>query len=116
MIQLPNVDPNMIANNLQSFSPTHPGEILKEEIDYRGLSQRQLAQAIGVAYTQLNEILNAKRPLTTDIALLLCQALDLDAEPLLKLQMEYNVRTTRNNPTFLQRLRSIQKVASVALL
>jgi len=116
MIQLPNVDTNMIANNLQGFSPTHPGEILKEEIDYRGISQRQLALAIGVAYTQLNEILNAKRPLTTDIALLVCQALDLDAEPLLKLQMEYNIRTTRSNPTFIQRLHSIHKVASVALL
>ncbi len=116
MTQIPNIEPKMIANNLQSFAPTHPGEILKEEIDYRGISQRQLAQAIGVAYSQLNEILNAKRPLTTDIALLVCQALDLEAEPLLKLQMEYNVRTTRDNPTFLRRLHSIHKVASIALL
>lgn len=116
MTQLPNVDSKMIANNLQPYKPTHPGEILKEELDYRGLSQRQLAQTIGVAYSQLNEILNSKRPLTTDIALLLCQALDLEAEPLLKLQMEYNVRTTRENPTFIQRLRAIPRVASVALL
>ena len=116
MTQLPNVDSRMIANNLQPYKPTHPGEILKEELDYRGLSQRQLAQTIGVAYSQLNEILNSKRPLTTDIALLLCQALDLEAEPLLKLQMEYNVRTTRENPTFIQRLRSIPRVASIALL
>lgn len=116
MTQLHNIDSKMIANNLQSFTPTHPGEILKEEIDYRGISQRQLAQTIGVAYSQLNEILNTKRPLTTDIALLLCQALDLEAEPLLKLQMEYNVRTTCENPSFMQRLRSIPRVASVALL
>ncbi len=116
MIQIPNTDPSMIANNLQSYIPTHPGEILKEEIDYRGISQRQLAQAIGVAYSQLNEILNTKRPLTTDIALMISKALDLDAEPLLKLQMEYNVRTTRENPSFIQRLRAIPRVASVALL
>lgn len=116
MIQLPNVDSKMIANNLQSYSPTHPGEIIKDEIEYRGISQRQLAQTIGVAYSQLNEILNAKRPLTTDIALLISQALDIEAEPLLKLQLEYNMRTTRENPTFIQRLHSIQKVASVALL
>lgn len=116
MIQIPNVNSNMIANNLQSFTPTHPGVIIKEEIDCRGISQRQLAKAIGVAYSQLNEILNAKRPLTTDIALLVCQALDLDAEPLLNLQMEYTMRTTRENPTFIQRLRAIPKVASVALL
>lgn len=116
MTQIPNVDSNMIANNLQSFAPTHPGEIIKEEIDYRGISQRQLAKATGVAYSQLNEILNTKRPLTTDIALLICQALDLEAEPLLRLQMEYTMRTIRESPTFIQRLRAIPKVASVALL
>ncbi|MDR2806187.1 MAG: addiction module antidote protein, HigA family, partial [Dysgonamonadaceae bacterium] len=27
--------------------PVHPGEILKEEIEYRGLSQRKLAMQMG---------------------------------------------------------------------
>lgn len=116
MKQIPNTETDMIANNLQSFEPTHPGEILKEEIAFRGLSQRELARTIGVAYSQLNEILNAKRPLTTDVALLVCQALDLEAEPLLKLQMEYNIRKTCENPEFAQRLHSIHKVASVVLI
>ena len=29
---------NMIANNMTSAFPTHPGEILKDEIEYRGIS------------------------------------------------------------------------------
>jgi plasmid maintenance system antidote protein VapI len=33
----------MIANNLTPYEPTHPGEVLKEEIEYRGISQRKLA-------------------------------------------------------------------------
>jgi hypothetical protein len=36
MITIPGVDPKMIANNLEPAFPTHPGEILKEEIEYRG--------------------------------------------------------------------------------
>lgn len=51
------------------YTPTHPGEILKEEIEYRGISQKKLAEQIGISYTMLNEILNAKRPVTETMAL-----------------------------------------------
>jgi len=34
----------MIANNLKPFQPTHPGEVLKDELEYRGISQRGLAK------------------------------------------------------------------------
>lgn len=46
MITIPGVDPKMIANNLEPYHPTHPGEILKEEIEYRGISQRKLAAVL----------------------------------------------------------------------
>lgn len=62
---------DMIANNLTPATPTHPGEILKDEIEYRGISQRKLAEEMGIAYSALNEILNARRPVTEKTALLL---------------------------------------------
>ena len=34
----------MIANNLKPFQPTNPGEVLKDELEYRGISQRGLAK------------------------------------------------------------------------
>ena len=37
------VSDNMIANNLTSFIPTHPGDVIKDEIEYRGITQRQLS-------------------------------------------------------------------------
>lgn len=43
MINIEGVDPKMIANNLTPSDPTHPGEILKEELEYRGISQRKFA-------------------------------------------------------------------------
>jgi len=46
------------------FCPTHPGEILKDEIEYRGISQRKLAEQMSMSYSVINEILNAHRPLS----------------------------------------------------
>ena len=42
------------------YTPTHPGEVIKEEIEYRGISQKVLSQQMGVSYSLLNEILNGK--------------------------------------------------------
>lgn len=40
--------------DLEPFIPTHPGEIIKDEIEYRGISQRALAMQIGVSYTVIS--------------------------------------------------------------
>ena len=34
MVELPGVDPKMIANNIEPAFATHPGSILKDEIEY----------------------------------------------------------------------------------
>ena len=93
-----------IANELKPFEPTHPGEVLKDEIGCRGISQRQLAHEIGVSSSLLNEVLNGERALNTQLALLLSAALDIDAEPLLRLQAKYDMLTGHKTPSFIQRL------------
>lgn len=97
-------DKGAIANELKPFEPTHPGEVLKDEIDSRGISQRQLAHEIGVSSSLLNEVLNGERALNTQLALLLSAALDIDAEPLLRLQAKYDMLTGHKTPSFIQRL------------
>ena len=103
----------MIANNLTPAYPTHPGEILKDEIEYRGISQRKLAEQMGLTYSVLNEILNARRPMTEKTALLFEAALGIDAEPLMRLQLKYNMQTTRKDETFMERLAQVRKIAAV---
>ena len=56
------------------FYPTHPGEVLKDELEERGISQRKFAESIGMGYSVLNEILNGKRPVTTNSALMFVPA------------------------------------------
>ncbi len=38
MITLKGVDPRMIANNLESSNLMHPGEMIKDEIESRGMT------------------------------------------------------------------------------
>ena len=102
-----------MMNKIEPYIPTHPGEVIKDEIEYRGVSQRALAAQISVSYSQLNEVLNGKRPLNTEMAMLIAAALDIDAEPLLTMQTRYNIITMRRNSVFSRRLASISRVAAV---
>lgn len=102
----------MIANNLTPFEATHPGEIIKEELAFRGISQRKLAETTGIAYSVLNEVLNGKRALTTDYALLLGKAMDLDAEFLVRMQADYDMQMAKKNPRLLSRLNNVRKIAA----
>lgn len=113
MIQLEGVDSNMIANNLTPFYVTHPGEVIKDEVEYRGISQRALAEQIGMSYKALNDILNERRTVTAETAMLFEAALGISAKTLLALQMEFNMSQISKNKTFLDRLSSIRKVAAV---
>lgn len=108
-----NTGMEMCANKLTPAYPTHPGEILKDEIEYRGISQRKLAAQMGMQYSVLNEILNARRPLTEKSALLFEAALGVDAEPLMRLQLKYNMLTTRKDESFMERLAQVRKVAAI---
>ena len=113
MITIQGINPDMIANNLEPAFPTHPGEILKDEIEYRGISQRKLAEQMGISYSVLNEILNAHRPITEKTAMMFEAALGVDAEPLMQLQVKYNVRIAQKDKSFMQRLDNIRKVAAL---
>lgn len=113
MIKIDGVNPEMIADNITPFEPTHPGEVLKDEIEFRGISQKELAKEMGVSYTVLNEILNAKRPLNTEYAMLVEAALDIDAEPLLKMQTSYNLQMAKKNKMLMEKINKVRKIAAL---
>jgi antitoxin HigA-1 len=51
-------------------APTHPGEMLREEfLKPLGMTQRELAEGIGVPYQRINEIVNGRRGITPSTAL-----------------------------------------------
>ena len=102
MVHLEGVEDRMIANNLEPFIPTHPGEIIKDEIVFRGISQRLLAKTIDVPAGLLNEVLNGKRPLSAEMALLIGQALNIDPAPLLAMQADFNLLSAKSPQLYKQ--------------
>lgn len=103
----------MIANNLTPFEPTHPGELIKDELGARNLTQTKLAESIGVSLSLLNEIIKGKRGVNTEMALLLEAALDIPADLLLNLQSDYNMQMAKSDASFMKRLSAIRKIAAL---
>ena len=73
----------------KEITQTHPGEVIKDELKARGITQRDFAKMIGVHYTTLNAILNERRPLSASVALVIETALGISADLLMGLQSEH---------------------------
>lgn len=113
MIHVDGIKDDMIANNLKPYRFTHPGEVVKDELEDRGISQRAFACMLGISYSMLNEILNAHRPITASMALMIEAALGLPADMLMNLQGSYNLNTARNNSDVINMLSKIRNAAAV---
>lgn len=102
-----------MANVRFGYTPTHPGEVLKDEIEYRKISQRKLAEQMGMSYKALNDLLNGHRSLTVSTAMMFEAALDVPADSLMRLQLKYNMQQTANDKSFIDRLNRIRKYAAL---
>ena len=102
----------MIANNLTPYEPTHPGEILREEIECRGITQTHLADELGMKVSLLNELVNGKRDFTIEYAMMLEAALGIDSDFWINLQTDYSKAKARRDSTFMARLANIRRVAA----
>jgi len=91
---------------------THPGDVLKEELEARGISQKKFSEVLSIPYTQLNEILNGKRPVTTDFALMMEAALGINPELLINMQMRYNMSVARQKKPLITRLIDIKRACA----
>ena len=100
-------------DELQPSEPIHPGEMLKDELDARGMSQRKFAGLIGMPYTAFNEIINGKRPITTDTALKIEAATGIPAYIWINMQSAYNMQTARRDSKLSVVLDNIRKAVAV---
>ena len=68
--------------------PTHPGEILlKEFLKPMELSQLELARRMGVPIQRVNTLINGKRDMTAETAILLSKVLKTSSEFWMNLQV-----------------------------
>ena len=58
----------IIANNLKPFEPTHPGDLIKEEIEFRGMTVEEFSEAIGIEIDIVKDIIDGRHAVTGEFA------------------------------------------------
>ncbi len=77
-------------------TPTHPGEILKEDfLTPLGITQTELAKALKTSFRTINEILNEKRSISPDMALRLSRYFGTSPDVWIGLQADYDLYWAR---------------------
>lgn len=104
----------MPTSNLIPAIATHPGEVLKDELDSRDIRQIDFAHSIDMSNTMLNEIIKGKRNITADNAILLEKALDISAEFWLKMQSQYDIDAARIKQRNIEKLQLVELWKSIA--
>ena len=104
-----------MGNLGEPFIPINPGEIIKEELEFRKISQKQFAQIVDFSYTMLNDILNGKRPVSTDFALLIEVSLGINAEMLVNMQTRYNLQLARQNKKNIDKFEKLRNICASLL-
>lgn len=112
MIKLKDTTHDMIANNLAPFEPSHPGELLKNELEARGITQRAFASRIGVSPSVLNEVVNGRRMFNVELAMLVEASLGINPEIFINMQTRYDMLTVRRDKTFSARLARVRKICA----
>ena len=79
-----------MSNLGYSFIPVHPGEIIKEELQSRGISQKRFAEVIEAA-TNIN------------------------AEMLMNMQTRYNMQIARKDKNVIAHLENLRKICATLL-
>ena len=69
----------------------HPGEMIREELEAREMTQVALAKAMGRSPRLVNEIVRGRRSITAETAVALEDALGLPAMVWMGLQSQYDL-------------------------
>jgi addiction module HigA family antidote len=97
---------------LTARKPAGVGEILTTEfLEPMGLTQGQLAKAMGVPRKHANELCNDRRAITADTALILARVFGNSADFWLNVQRRVDLWDAMNSP---RRRRRIERAAPIA--
>lgn len=75
---------------------THPGEVLREELEVLGVTPTELARQIKVPVNRLSQIISKKRSVTGDTALRLGHWFGMDPQFWINLQSQYDLVMARH--------------------
>lgn len=82
----------MPASFTNGLPPVHPGELLQEILQDRGVSQAAFARAIDVSPMRISHLVREKRPVTADLALRFGRAFGQAPQFWLNLQAAHDIK------------------------
>lgn len=92
-------------------APTHPGEMLKKEfLEPLGMTQRELADCMGVHVPRVNELITGKRGVTPETAAMLARVFDTSERFWLNLQSAYDLYELRQSDDW-EKVKDVKKAS-----
>ena len=85
-----------VAKRPETDLPVHPGKLLGEELECRGVAPEALASLIGRDPAHVAAVIAQQAPMTADLALDIETALDVPAYFWMGLQGSYELTLARN--------------------
>jgi antitoxin HigA-1 len=76
-------------------NPSHPGSLIKSDLDELGLSVVKAAKALGISRQQLHSVIAGRAGVTPEMAVRLEKALGSTADTWLRMQMNYDLARIR---------------------
>ncbi len=83
----------MSKKALTPFVATHPGEMIRDELKEREMTQKRLATATGIKPSVLSETINGKRSVSLSVAMALEKELGIPAEIWMNMQTQFDLDT-----------------------
>ncbi len=89
-------------------NPSHPGSLIKSDIDALGLSVVEVAKALGISRQQLHSVIAGRAGVTPEMAVRLEKALGSTADTWLRVQMNFDLAQVRARASELKVKRLVQ--------
>jgi addiction module HigA family antidote len=89
-------------------NPSHPGSLIKSDLDELGLSVVEAAKALGISRQQLHAVIAGRARVTPEMALRLEKALGSTADTWLRMQMNYDLAQIRTKASSLKVKRLVE--------
>jgi addiction module HigA family antidote len=105
------METKMFTKPLVTALATHPGTLLRDELEYRAIDKQELASWMNIEPIELTVMLDGEKPITPDMAMKLEKMLGIDAYYWLRTQAKYDIdvlriREWKSNPTLFDEMLS----------
>ncbi len=92
-------------------NPSHPGQLIGDELEEMGISTVDAAMALGVTRQQLHNVIAGRSGISPEMAFRLEQAIGSTADTWLRMQVNYDIAQVRLRANTIKVTRLVPKVA-----